>query len=307
MAEFHLERANYRGWPNCYRLSNASAELIVTTDVGPRLIRFGFVGGDNEFAEFPAHLGQTGGDEWRMYGGHRLWHAPEAIPRTYFPDNGPVAFEICSEFMRVIQPMETTTGIQKEMDIRLWPDAACVQVTHRLRNCGLWAVELAAWALTAMAPGGIAVIPRPPRGAHLENLQPNSLLTLWPYTDLSDPRWRWGHKYVLLRQDPYQSQPQKIGAPVPDGWAAYARGDRLFVKSFAHAPGAAYPDFGCSAEAFANADMLELETLSPLTRLEPGAIVEHTEHWYLFRDVPAPDGDADVDRHILPKLKEIIL
>ncbi len=307
MNVIQLEKINYRGWPNCYRLSNASMELTVTTDVGPRLIHFGFVGGDNEFAGVSADLGQTGGGEWRVYGGHRLWHAPEAMPRTFFPDNEPVAFETCSEFVRVVQPTEPTTGIQKEMDIHLWPEAARVQVKHRLRNCGLWAVELAAWALTAMAPGGTAVIPLPSRGAHPENLQPNSLLTLWPYTDLSDPRWRWGRKYVLLRQDPDQSQPQKIGASVPDGWVAYARDGHLFVKTFSPVARAAYPDFGCSVEAFTNAEMLELETLGPLTRLEPGAAVEHAENWFLFHDVPTPTSDVEVDTHILPKLKEILL
>ena len=85
-----FEKVNYRGWPNCYRLSNGILELIITADVGPRIIRFGFVGQDNEFAEFEDMMGQTGGDEWKIYGGHRLWHAPEIPGRTYFPDNTPV-------------------------------------------------------------------------------------------------------------------------------------------------------------------------------------------------------------------------
>ena len=29
--------------------------------------------------------GKTGGSEWHIYGGHRLWHAPEVMPRTYYP------------------------------------------------------------------------------------------------------------------------------------------------------------------------------------------------------------------------------
>jgi hypothetical protein len=46
--------------------------------------------------------------------------------------------------------------------------------------------------------------------------------------------------------------------------------------------------------------MLEVETLGPLTRLEPGATAEHRETWRLFRDVPPPSSDADVDAHIAP-------
>ncbi|HSB78388.1 MAG TPA: hypothetical protein VLM91_06355 [Candidatus Methylomirabilis sp.] len=39
----------YRGWPNCYQVSNGLVELVVTTDVGPRLIRFGFSGENGLF------------------------------------------------------------------------------------------------------------------------------------------------------------------------------------------------------------------------------------------------------------------
>lgn len=295
------EIVSYQGWPTCARLSNGSIELIITGDVGPRIIRFGFLNSHNEFAEYAGQVGKTGGDEWRIYGGHRLWHAPEAKPRTYFPDNHPVKFEQHAGFLRVIQPVEPTTGIQKEIDIALAPDAAHVHLTHRLRNLGVWPVELAVWALSVMAPGGTAIIPMPPRGSHNDHLLPANSLALWPYTNMSDARWTWGEKYILLRQDPNASNPQKTGAAVPDGWVAYARSNHLFVKRFTHMRGATYPDFGSSVETFTNSDMLEVETLSPLTALAPGQAVEHVENWHLFDGVPMPGSDADVERDVLPR------
>jgi hypothetical protein len=296
-------KVSYGGWPNCHRLSNGLVELVVTTDVGPRIIRFGYMGDGNEFHEDELTLGKTGGDEWRAYGGHRLWHAPEAMPRTYWGDNWPVRFEPHPGFVRLIQPVEPTTGVEKEMDIYLAADAY-VRVRHRLRNKNRWAVELAPWALSVMAPGGTAIIPLPPRRPHPEALQPVNTLGLWAYTDMSDPRWTWGRKYTLLRQDAAATSPQKAGAWVPDGWAAYARHGHLFVKTFEPVPGAAYPDLGCSTEVFTNAQMLELETLGPLVRLQPDAAVEHMEHWHLFRDVRTPASDADVDQQILPHVRK---
>ena len=50
---------------------------------------------------------------------------------------------------------------------------------------------------------------------------------------------------------------------VPDGWAAYANGGRLFVKRFVTQSTGAYPDWGCSVETFTNDEMIELETLGP--------------------------------------------
>jgi hypothetical protein len=301
-----VEQIAYKGWPTCYRLSNGLIDLIVTGDVGPRIIRLGFVGEGNEFKEFDGMLGLTGGDEWRVYGGHRLWHAPEMMPRTYWPDNVPIEAQSHSGVARFVQPVEATTGIQKEIDIRLFPDRAGATVTHRLWNRNLWPVELAPWALSVMAPGGVGIVPLPPRGSHAEHLLPTGTLALWAYTDMADPRWRWGTRYVLLRQDEQARLEQKIGVHVTEGWVAYARQGHLFVKTFTYVAGAVYPDLGCPVELFTNSDMLEVETLGPVAKLEPGAAVEHVEEWHLFRDVPAPADDDDVDRYILPKVKEII-
>ena len=298
-----MEKLEYKGWPNCYRLSNQSVDLIVTTDVGPRIIRFGFAGEENELKVYEQMLGRTGGEEWRIYGGHRLWHAPEAKPRTYFPDNSPVHLEEHSGLVRVIQPPEATTRIQKELDISLYAHEAHVVITHRLRNANLWEVELAPWALTALTPRGKLIIPLPPRGSFEDHLRPTGAIVLWAYTDMADPRWTWGNRYVMLRQDPSMKLPQKSGFMVSDGWAAYVRDGHCFVKKFDYKQSARYPDYGCSVETFTDSEMLELETLAPLTRLRPGAAVEHVEHWFLFRDVPESTDDAEVDRLLMSRIR----
>jgi hypothetical protein len=299
-----MDLISYRGWPNCLRFSNALVDLIVTTDVGPRIIRYGFLDEENEFAEVAEDMGKRGGDEWRIYGGHRLWHAPEHSLRTYIPDNQPVRYEDHGEFIRLVQPVEPGTGIQKEIDIRLSPVNTHARITQRLRNAGLWNVRLAVWGLSVMAPGGTGILPLPPRGSHPENLTPVNSLTFWAYTDMSDPRWVWGRQYVMLRQDPLIKVPQKIGGLIPAGWAAYARRGHLFIKKFAFDPNGVYPDIGSNVELFTNEWMLEVESLSPLTTLAPGEAVEHVEDWYLFREVPTPHNDTQVERHILPKLME---
>lgn len=300
-----IEKVNYKGWPNCYRISNGVIDLIVTTDVGPRIIRFGFVGDENEFKEFENMLGRTGDKEWLPYGGHRLWHAPEDPIRTYYPDNKPVKIEIKENFVRLTQQIEETTGIQKEIDIYMTENKAEVKIVHRLINRNLWTVELAPWALSVMAPGGKAIFPLPPRGTHPENLLPTSLISIWAYTDMSDPRWYWGKKYVMLKQDVNSKTPQKAGFMNPDGWAAYVRNGHLFVKTFDFIPSAKYPDFGCNSETWTNSEILEVESLGPLVNLEPGKSVEHVEKWYLFKNVPEPRNDEEVDKFILALIKEI--
>jgi hypothetical protein len=302
-----MPKIAYNGWPNCYEISNGLIELIATTDVGPRIIHCGFVGGENIFRVYDEQAGKTGGNEHRLYGGHRLWHAPEVAPRTYEPDNSAITLEEQDDLeIRLIQPVEKTTGIQKEIDVQMDGRKAHVRLIHRLRNTNLWAVELACWSISVMAQGGKAIIPLPPRGPQPENLLPVNTLTMWAYTNMADPRWTWGNEYIMLQQDPNNDAPQKLGVMNAAGWAAYARNGNLFVKTFTHVAGATYPDWGCTTETFTWASMLELETLGPLVQLRPNASIEHVEDWYLFKDVPTPANDADVNTHILPKMQSIL-
>ncbi len=302
-----LERITYNGWPNCWHLTDGGIDLIVTADVGPRIIRCGWQTGPNLFVELPEHAGLTGGDAWRFYGGHRFWIAPEAVPRTYLPDNAPVAVTPAPDGagLHLAPPVEAATGLQKDLTISLGPKPGQARVTHGLTNHGLWPVELAAWAVSAMAPGGVAVVPLPPRGSHPENLLPTSALVLWPYTDLADPRWVFGRRHVLLHGDPNRREPQKLGALVPDGWVAYAHHDVLFVKRFAPLPGAAYPDLGAQVELFTDGTIVELETLGPLTRLEPGQRLTYTEQWALFPEVPRPQTDAEAAEQVAARAMQV--
>jgi hypothetical protein len=294
----HIE---FHGWPNCYQITNQRISLTLTADVGPRIVFWGFAGGANEVALFPDDLGKMGGEE------HRLWIAPEAMPRSYAPDNAPVEVEQTGQRLSVTAPVETSTGIQKRIELEMDGEDGHVRLVHRLTNHGLWAVECAPWALTMCAPGGVGILPLPLGGAHAKNLLPRTAISLWAYTDLTDPRWTWGSRCLMLRQDPAIAAPQKIGVFVPNRpWAAYARAGHLFVKTVAAAGGAVYPDRGANLELFANDTFLETETLGPLAVLQPGQSVDHREDWYLFDGVPQPESEADMIEHVLPLVDSIL-
>jgi hypothetical protein len=289
-----IEKIAYEGLPNCYRIYNDEIELITPTDIGPRILRFGFIGQQNEFVPV---LG------WG-FSAHRLWHAPEAYPRSYLPDKEPVTFKQHDTFIRLTENTEKETGIQKELDIPLSPTKNHISITHRLYNRGLWSVEIAPWAISAMATGGKAIFPLTPRKpATQENLLPTSLLSIWEYSDLADTRFKFGSRYIMLHQDVNCAGPTKIGLMDTNGWIAYWNKGHLFVKTFDYQKGRAYPDLGSSAEAYTNNNNLELETVAPLKLVQPGESVEHVENWYLFHDVAEPLTDADIDtieKHIPP-------
>lgn len=300
-----VEKVAYFGQPNCYRLSNGTVEVIVTTDIGPRVIRYGFIGQPNVFAEMPDDVVKTEWGDWKPYGGHRFWHAPEVKPRSYAPDNDPVEVKIEDDgAVRLTQRVEPQTGMQKELLVRLAPTGTTVEVLHRLTNKGVWAVEAAPWALTIVAGGGTTIIPQEPYISHDDKVLPARPMVLWHYTDLTDPRWTFGKKYIRLRTEASLNYAQKVGVANKQGWMAYWNGGTLFVKRFAYIDGAKYPDEGCNCETFTKGTFMEVETVGPLTKLEPGETAEHLERWYLFRNVNIGATEATLDAAITPLIQQ---
>ncbi len=300
-----LETVQYEGW-DAVRLANGDAELVVTTSVGPRIIHYGLMGGPNAFHVIPETRGQSGGGEWVPYGGHRLWIAPEAMPRSYFPDTGPYGTPVMDgDTLVLASPAESTTGIQKTMRVTLAPSGSAVSVTHTLTNHGVWPVTLSVWALSIVASGGKVVLPQEPFVAHGDELLPARPLVLWKFTDMADPRWRWGTKYVTLAQQDDLDTPQKVGLYNAQGWAAHVTDTQAFVLQIQLAPSgpAALADMGCNFETFTKGPFQELETLGPLTPLEPGASASHTEHWFLAPLSGPTDTDAALDSALLPVVR----
>jgi hypothetical protein len=281
----NVEIIPYAGWKQCLRIHNNDIEAVITAEVGPRVIRFGFIGGQNEFVEYPEQVGVTGGEKYRSYGGHRLWVAPEDTSITYYPDNHPVEWKVIGQSLHVVAPVEATTGLQKEMEFWIDGNLNTVHVIHRIRNCGTKTMNVSAWALSVMAAGGRAIVPQEPYQPHPDQVLPVRPLVLWSYTDMSDSRCVWGKQFIQLSQDVNAKLPLKIGLLNKQGWIAYANGERLFIKTVPYTSQGSYPDFGCNTEIFTNAKMLELETLSPRISLEPEEVLRHEEHWFLYRGI----------------------
>src|SRR5512146_839378 len=304
------DAVEYRGWGKVVRIANGSTQLLVLTAVGPRILFYGCAGGENQLHEFDEHCSLTADGQFHSYAGHRLWVSPE-VERTYYPDNFPVHVTPLAGGARFVAPAESTspgTGLQKEMEVRLAREGTHVMVVHRITNRSAVATEMAPWALTVMEAGGRAILPFAPRQPmSKQHLLPEGVMALWSYTDLADARWRLGTRYLQLTTEVSthaRFREQMIGIYNPSGWAAYFRSGHLFVKRAAVEAGKTYPDFGCNFETYTEPGFLELETLGPLRTLKPGESAEHTEHWWLDRDVPAGEDDAWVDQVVGPLVNQ---
>ncbi len=297
MGDITVKEIDYETFGRCVELCNGKISLVATLDFGPRIIRFGFTDEENELCDNSPIAVKSGYGEWRMFGGHRLTHSPENVPRTYMPDDKPVEYIPVSNGIRLTQESETWTQIRKEMEITFEAGKNSVNILQRLTNNNAWPVELAVWGITVMAQGGREIIPLAQKDT---GSLPNRSLVLWPYSDIKDRRFHLLDRYILLEQDPEAEEAFKIGINNENGWVAYLNHNNLFVKRCEYAAGKNYPDFGVSYETYVNDAVLEMEFLSPIEKMDINESLTLVETWELIKNVALEDESL----HSIDKLVE---
>ncbi|MCL2751820.1 MAG: hypothetical protein FWE62_03590 [Firmicutes bacterium] len=279
------EKINYWGLDDTIRMSNGAAELLIPTALGIRILSYRLAGGENVFKVFEDQIQNKDKPEWQLFGGHRLWTSPEQSPRTYEIDGAPLeSAEITADGLLLTQRTDAVSRIQKRLLVKLDETTARVALTHMLTNAGQWPVRLAPWALTVLRHGGFCAAAQP---ARFNQLLPDRSVVLWPYAGMNDPRVTWGGRVVSVKTARAE-RPFKFGCFCDSGAAVYVIGNTVFRKNFGADKTLKYPDFNVNFECYTNNEMLECESLGPLSTLEHGESAEWIENWSLSEAGQAP-------------------
>ncbi|MGN0866561.1 MAG: hypothetical protein ACI4SG_02645 [Oligosphaeraceae bacterium] len=271
---------------DCILLQSGDVRLAVTTKVGPRVIGC-FIGKKstfNHFAVLPPEPMENLSNGFTLYGGHRLWHSPEALPRTYEPDNGPV--EVREEEGRVMfsSPTCPQTGIAKCIAVEPL-EHGIFYLRHDITNNGMWPVRLAAWTLAQMAPGGTCILPMG-SNSDRDPFTPDRTLNLWPYTDLKDKRLKLGNDFIMVKHDAKMENPMKIGYSNRCQWVAHVNQGQALVQYFSLFRDSEYPDRGCTTECYTCKGFTEMEVVGPLCEIQPGETISFDEFWQGLDKIP---------------------
>lgn len=281
-----MEFENYKKYGKCVALRKGGKKMLITVDLGPRIIFYGYEGGENIFFEDLEDSINRDSDFirenlqgkgiWHIYGGHRLWKSPE-YEDTYYPDNAAVKVVEKEDRIDFIPEVETTTGLQKILSVKMHEDGNA-EVTHTLVNVADKATPpIAIWTLSVMDKGAVAEIPLSTENT---GLLPNRNLVLWSYTDVKDERFTFENSFVKVAQKDKPSA-FKIGAFVKNAVSVNIKGMK-FGLDFDVKDGD-FADYSCNLECYTCDKMLEIETLSPLTVLKPAESVSHTVKMSLER------------------------
>ena len=301
-----LETLTYMGLPDCIKLSNGTVDVIATTAIGPRLLFYGPTGGSNVLAHFPEASKDTALGTWKPYGGHRLWVWPEVFPATYAPDNDPIEYTVEGDLGILLRQPVDRAGMQKEIRVTMSHEGTSVRLEQTVTSHNLWPVDIAAWAISVVEPG-TSIVPRVPFQTHDDYVPVTQPVALCAFTDLQDPRFTLGLKYLLLRGDPSRSSSQKLGLRNKQGWCAHLVENLLFVKRFTHDERAEYPDYGVNTEVYTEGRFQELELLGPHRVVSTGESLTLPEEWNLFSDVEVatPENLDTLDAAIGPKIRSL--
>ncbi len=285
----HIKRVEFFGSPNCYECRLGEKRLVITADFGPRIMSLSAGSGPNVL--FADEGKRMGNGKWLLYGGHRLWIAPETS-WTYAPDNDPCRVDIDGERITVTA-LDESLGLEKSLTVR--EREGDFAVTHSVVNRSDTLVTGAIWALTCVTPRVTVFFPWGTGGDW--DLKKIVYWKRWMNhaTDVRGSQFVPADDLFLVRPDGSEG---KVGTSGREGFIGVTGEGFTFIKRFDRHPTAAYPDEDCALQCYTCPDFVELETLSPLVTFFPNAPVVHEEKWVL-RDSAVDPGNGQAVRSLV--------
>ncbi len=282
-----IERVNYHGWTNAFRLQNERVEVIVVPEVG-RVMSFRFRDGENIFWEDCSLDGGRGdweAKEWINFGGDKTWPAPEAEWNNYTRrkewrpppafDSLPVEAHIDGSDVVITAPVDPYYGVRTSRRIQLPPGpATAMTITTTYERMSGEPSRIGVWVITQFKEPAAIYVP----------VRTNSIFTNGYYV-FGTQRWpqlvaRSDH--IKITRDP--KSPHKMGS---DASRLLWVGEKdMCLVSSPRVSDAGYPDRGASAEVYTNPDpkkYIELELLGPLSLMSSGDKISRTSTYTLFK------------------------
>lgn len=256
-------------------MTDGKSDVAVALDFGIRVVHLSAAGCDNLFYVQPADRsdGYVEGS-WCLYGGHRLWMAPEGW-NSYYPDNDPVRYTVNEDEVLFEQELDPKLNAYKSLSIAFLEDGT-IRVTQKIRNASDSPMEGAAWGVNTLDAGGTVEVTFAcvqPGG-----FRPQRTLSLWSDTNLGDPRLQFRKDSLCATHMPSKDY-LKIGLFSYPGKADFKNKGQRFCLTFGADTEAIYPDGGCNFELFMCEQFMELESLGENTNILPGQCAVHTEFW----------------------------
>jgi len=266
-----IKLIDYAGWKNCILLSNGIFEAVISTEIGPRILRYAEVGGANVLYLDEFTAGQTEAPVWRAYGGRRFdYHLNGELVLTV--ENSPVKYELGDDRVTFYLPNDEKTDISKEIMIRMCRRGG-LEIKQTLINNGTEIVNISAASATRLQPGGLAVTPW---------AKGDKVISLFKGQEVDNRRIKEGKELLFIQQDEVSKEEFEFGLLPSEQWCAYFNHGNMFIITCPVVEGdIKYVDqVNVAVRGLRN--KFEIETRSPIYTLAAGERLTHTEVYNIF-------------------------
>lgn len=312
MAQQGAEVVSFYGYDDCIRLTNSSVTVTLCPAAGGRVLEYSRAG-TNVLYLPPGEEGwqdAPGATRAAMNAG-RFDIGPEKVVRR-----GKVLWQgrwsgevIGDRAARLTSQFDPVSGVRLVRDFQLHHSSSQLRCSQTMINESNRPVSLCYWSRTFAVGGGVAVIPRSPRGRFPVGytMSPSgNELQIFP----DDPNIQVSDEAVIVTAAP---EHPKLGFDSHTGWLAYlAPTNQMFVKRYQTFPNRAYNEFaGLTLSVwYPQSKMVELEPIGPAENLDPGQRASYTEEWWLLprefpEDVKAVEF-ADIQRQVRQQTQSVL-
>jgi len=280
-----VKKINYRGWTDCYRISNRQCEVIIGASCGGRVLSFS-LNNKNILYENQLQDGKTlkdwGKEKFDPDAG-RFDLGPERKTQQIHVQTwmGKWNAEIIDSLtLRLTSVNDTLFGLRNIREFRLNGDSAVLSILETAINITNKTLTRHFWGRTLVKPGGTLFLPVNPQ-SHFEFgwgkflWEPDRIESSSAIDDRINVQPRIFKFHAV-------GKTIKGGTDATDGWMAYAFDNIVFLKRFKVS---ADQDYSGSSQMtgifFSNGKFCELEPCSPTYSLSSGDSITFTEQWEL--------------------------
>ena len=274
----------YYGYKNCIELQNKTTRVVLCPASGGRVLEYS-IDGKNVLYLPPGTEGwkQTADSKrGKMHAGRFDIGPEKMVKRGRILWQGPWQGELTTDrSARLTSEYDQESGVRLTRDFQLDENSTRLICTQTIANESNKPVSLCHWSRTFAVGGGIAVIPRSPRGRFPKGFvlyQEGDSITI----DADDPNIQVSDEAIVVTGPPASP---KLGFDSHAGWLAYlAPTDQLFVKRYRTFPDRAYNEFASLTASvwYPQGEMVEVEPIGPAENLRPGEKASFSEEWWLI-------------------------
>lgn len=280
-----VEKTCYRGWTDCYRISNEHCEIVIGMSSGGRVFSFSLDGKDiiyeNESQNGKSML------EWQSEpfdpDGGRFDYGPELVTRKIHNLTwmGSWTAQISGEYSVVFtSSIDKLLGLQSTREFIMHPDSAKVTIRQIAKNISNEPLIRHFWGRTLVKPGGTLFMPINPKS----RFERGWGRFLWDPNRIESSNEVDDRVKVMPEIFTFHAvgKTLKGGTDATDGWMAYAVDNLVFLKQFKVNNNQDYSGSDHMTGIFySNGKFCELEPCSPTYTIKPGDSIEFSERWEL--------------------------